>query len=98
LTQVATQRGIGFEVVRTWPGGRELERRLKDRHDAPRLCPVCNPAVLRQLQLGLDEADTLDDFPPPPDRGGADAWEIMTRRRWRAARPVAIAIEEDYDL
>ena len=41
ITQVAVERGIGLEVVRTWPGGRQEERRLKNRKAAPRLCPVC---------------------------------------------------------
>lgn len=51
LTAVAKERGIGFKVVRVWRGGRRLERRLKARHDAPRLCPVCN----QRVQLGLFE-------------------------------------------
>lgn len=33
--------GIGFELVRTWSGGRDLERRLKNWHNGPKLCPVC---------------------------------------------------------
>lgn len=43
LMQVALERGIGFTIVRRWEGGRELERRLKARHESPRLCPVCSP-------------------------------------------------------
>jgi len=43
LTQVAKERGIGFRVVRLWRGDRSLERKLKNRHDATRMCPVCNP-------------------------------------------------------
>lgn len=42
LCQVAKERGIAFYLVRTWEGGRDLERRLKNRHDGPRLCPICN--------------------------------------------------------
>lgn len=42
LCQVALERGIGFEVVRTWEGGRDLERKLKNRKNAPCLCPVCS--------------------------------------------------------
>lgn len=42
LTEVAKERGIKFEVVRLWDGGRKLERRLKDIHGA-RLCPICHP-------------------------------------------------------
>ncbi len=42
LCQVAIERGIDFEVVRRWEGGRDLEKRLKAKHSGPRLCPVCN--------------------------------------------------------
>lgn len=35
--------GVGFAIVRTWVGDRNLERRLKRRHEAPKLCPSCNP-------------------------------------------------------
>jgi hypothetical protein len=35
------REGIGFVVARTWPGSRTLERQLKRRKNAPKLCPVC---------------------------------------------------------
>jgi len=41
-----------WRVVRTWEGGRNLERRLKCQHNAPRLCPLCK--LGRQLALPLD--------------------------------------------
>lgn len=41
LMQVAKERGIGFALARTWPGGREVERKLKRRKEGPRLCPIC---------------------------------------------------------
>ena len=41
LTQVARERGIRFKVARLWLGDRGLERRLKDRKEAPQLCPIC---------------------------------------------------------
>jgi hypothetical protein len=41
ILAAANQRGIGYDVVRTWPGGREVERRIKAHHNAPRLCPAC---------------------------------------------------------
>jgi hypothetical protein len=45
MLAAANQRGIGYDVVRTWPGGREVERRMKRQRNAPRLCPVCSPEV-----------------------------------------------------
>lgn len=41
LTQVARGRGIGWQLVRVWRGGRDLERRLKNGKRGPRLCPIC---------------------------------------------------------
>lgn len=40
---VANAVGISWEVVRTWKGGRRLERQLKNHHKAWRHCPKCNP-------------------------------------------------------
>jgi hypothetical protein len=42
ILAAAVERGIGFELVRTWPGGRETERRLKRLRNSPRLCPRCS--------------------------------------------------------
>ena len=39
--RVAGERGISFDVVRTWPGDRTLERRIKRRRNARRECPTC---------------------------------------------------------
>ncbi len=41
LMEVITKAGIDFELARTWPGDRTLERKLKKRKDATRLCPIC---------------------------------------------------------
>lgn len=41
--------GIGWTLVRTWPGDRTLERTLKRRGGAARRCPVCTPALRRRL-------------------------------------------------
>lgn len=44
LCKVALSRGITFEVAATWPDtDRDFERRLKNRKESPRLCPICNP-------------------------------------------------------
>jgi hypothetical protein len=42
ILAAAVQRGIKFDVVRTWPGGRAEERRLMNHHNSPRLCPRCS--------------------------------------------------------
>lgn len=46
--------GIAFDVVRTWPGGRTEERRLKRMRMAPRLCPTCraNPGREKRAPSG----------------------------------------------
>jgi putative endonuclease len=44
ILAAANERGIAYDVVRTWDGGREVERRLKARHAAPRMCPTCVPS------------------------------------------------------
>ncbi len=41
LMEVITEQGITWQLARTWKGGRDLERRLKRRHEGPRLCPIC---------------------------------------------------------
>lgn len=43
LMEVVTAAGIGWTLARTWNGTRTFERQLKDRHNAPRLCPICHP-------------------------------------------------------
>lgn len=42
IMRACKERGIGFALARTWPGGRQEERRLKNRHNARALCPICN--------------------------------------------------------
>lgn len=42
----AVGAGIRVAVARTWPGTRHLERKLKNRKGAPRLCPVCRGEIL----------------------------------------------------
>lgn len=46
LMEVITTAGITWQLARTWPGGRKRERAIKNRHEAPRLCPLCTPRPL----------------------------------------------------
>lgn len=48
LLHYATRTGINWRVVRTWKGGYQLEHDLKRRHNAPALCPVCNPRTWKR--------------------------------------------------
>jgi predicted GIY-YIG superfamily endonuclease len=41
MLAVCVERGISWQLVRTWEGGRKFERQLKNRKEAPKLCPVC---------------------------------------------------------
>ena len=49
LCQVANERGIDYEIVRVWqaePGkGRELERKLKNQKQGPKLCLSVQPGA-----------------------------------------------------
>lgn len=52
LLRAVNRHGIGWEVVRLWPGGPELEQTLKALKNSPRLCPVCaQAALLQQLNI-----------------------------------------------
>ena len=41
IMAAVARQGVGWRLVRTWEGDRNLERRLKNRHNGPKLCPVC---------------------------------------------------------
>ncbi len=44
LMEVVTQAGIDWMLIRVWENAdRGFERKLKNRHGAISLCPVCNP-------------------------------------------------------
>lgn len=48
LTKVAVAAGSKLVLARTWKDDRNFERKLKNRKDAPLLCPVCNPTALKR--------------------------------------------------
>lgn len=45
LLQAAKRKGIKFALARLWDGDRSVERKLKNRKNAPKLCPICNGEI-----------------------------------------------------
>ncbi len=41
LMAAVASAGVPWQLARTWRGGRDLERKLKNRHNAKQLCPIC---------------------------------------------------------
>jgi len=41
LMQVVREAGIDWQVARTWTGGRDRERQLKNQGGKSRMCPLC---------------------------------------------------------
>lgn len=74
LMAVLKERGIGWKLVRTWEGDRTFERKLKNSHNAPRLCPTCREAYLARhrtnsaaSRLRLKDSGTKEPAPEPDD-------------------------------
>jgi hypothetical protein len=78
---------IGWTLVRTWPGTRDLERRLRAQGTRARLCPRCAPAAFagrglerKHARLAGLRARGLPSLPPAslpseptaPGAGGED--------------------------
>jgi hypothetical protein len=47
----AAKAGGSWRIARTWAGDRHLERRLKRRGGAARVCPVCRPELAERVLL-----------------------------------------------
>src|SRR5215471_1860432 len=85
LMEVVKAAGGTFRLARTWPGGRTRERELKDRHEAPRLCPICtpNPRPARANRTGrqVDARQPTASAAPEPPRPSAYERGAATARR-----------------
>jgi hypothetical protein len=51
--EVVCNAGIGWQLARTWPGGRARERQLKNQGGASRLCPLCGATPRTAVFAGL---------------------------------------------
>lgn len=67
LMAVIKEAGIGFELARTWPGPRALERQLKRRHKIRRACPLCGikPRAARPLFGAALDLPAVPNFTDP---------------------------------
>lgn len=53
LVRAAVKAGSTVILARLWKGDRNAERRLKNRKEGPRLCPVCK--ALGRVERGSHE-------------------------------------------
>jgi predicted GIY-YIG superfamily endonuclease len=102
LMEVITKAGITWRLVRTWLGSRDRERAIKNRHEAPRLCPECS-APPRPVSTGRAATPAITTItchalaavPPPPrisphERGIRDGEQFITQRAgWTAGQITA---------
>ena len=51
LVLAAKAKGLTMEIVRTWEGTRDQERRLKNLKNPRMLCPQCNPTNQRGIRI-----------------------------------------------
>jgi hypothetical protein len=75
--QVIKEAGGTFRLARTWPGGRTRERELKNRHDAPRLCPICteHPKPAQGKDTGRQQSARTPVLAPLPQPARPPAYE-----------------------
>lgn len=96
LTRAAVAQGIAWTLHILAAGDRDLERALKQKKAAPRLCPICGathrggrlsiPGCGSQLALPLPD---LDDWPVMPDShwtAPLDRYERAYLASWGRAR------------
>jgi predicted GIY-YIG superfamily endonuclease len=94
LMEVVKAAGITWQLARTWPGSRDRERAIKNRHEAPRLCPDCSP-VPRPVSAGrsagqADPGRKAAALRPPQPRHDPPLRAVvadLTGDPWRQAQP-----------
>lgn len=57
LMEVISAAQINWEIVRTWNGGHELERKLKAWNNSCRLCPICKQERKTNVRLTTERPD-----------------------------------------
>lgn len=87
LMFAAVERQIDFVVARVWKQcDKRDERRLRDLHNNPRLCPICNPSL--QLETRLNTAGRYQTYATAdPKRLRYGDLRQLRDRHIRPARP-----------
>lgn len=67
LLAAVKKAGIAWELVRTWEGNRDFERHLKNKKNAPRMCPVCEA---RRKEALKNAKARVSDKKRLPERAG----------------------------
>jgi hypothetical protein len=74
LMAVVEAAGIGFELARTWPGGRARERQIKRQGGASRCCPVCGVRPRPAAAAAVRPDDSGADYTRALAELAADMW------------------------
>jgi len=78
LLAVVHAAGIGWQLARTWPGGRGRERQIKRQGGASRCCPLC----------GVTPRQAAAAVAVRPDDGGAEYTRALAEQAAAAWRRV----------
>jgi len=86
LMLAAVERGIGFTVARIWKNcTKRDEKLLRDLHNGPSLCPLCNPAL--ELTTRLNSAGRYQTYATrDPRRVRYGDLRLLRHRATRPAR------------
>jgi predicted GIY-YIG superfamily endonuclease len=94
LMEVIKDAGITWRLARTWPGTKTLERAIKDRHNAPRLCPKCTPSPQPvTVARPAAQAGTRDHATGPAAQPQRDPVPMVTAPSLVIAQPQPPAVE-----
>jgi hypothetical protein len=109
LLQVQREAGGSWHLARTLPGGRDLERAIKDAQAVPRYCPDCTPTprqsppdvTPRRQRLAARAAAPADPAvplprlpaPPPAEQGRRAGERFLATREGWPADRLAAALE-----
>jgi hypothetical protein len=81
IMQAVRRAGIGWQLARTWPGGRARERQLKRQGGAARHCPVCKG---QEPDLGATYGAAPERAQPAHARAGQPAAERAEEPLWES--------------